>query len=147
MKVWIGCDHAGYTCKTEVIAWLQEQQIPVEDCGCDGERVDYPIIAQKVGEAVVKSPGDYGILICGTGVGMSIAANKIPGIRAALCAESFSARYTRLHNDANVLCMGARTLGTGMMIDIVDVFLHTDFEGGRHAKRVDMIREMEQNYK
>ncbi len=145
MKIWIGCDHAGFTRKGEVIAWLQEQNFEVVDCGCQGERTDYPVIAKKVGEAVLENPNSFGILICGTGLGMSIAANKIKGIRATLCAETFSAKYARLHNNANILCMGARTLGSGVTLEIVDTFLHTDFEGGRHETRVKMIHEIEEN--
>ena len=99
MKIWIGCDHAGYERKQEVIALLKERQLEVEDCGCNGERADYPVIAKAVGTAVASHPGDMGILICGTGIGMSIAANKIRGIRASLCADAFSTKYTRLHND------------------------------------------------
>lgn len=143
MKIWIGCDHAGYDRKLEVIQLLQERNLAYEDCGCDGSRADYPVIAQKVGEGVAAHPGDLGILICGTGIGMSIAANKIYGIRAALCADAFSAKYTRLHNDANVMCMGARTLGSGLALELVEIFLDTPFEGGRHAARVAMISELE----
>ena len=144
MKIWIGCDHAGYERKQEVIALLKERQLEVEDCGCDGERADYPVIAKAVGAAVVSHSGDMGILICGTGIGMSIAANKIRGVRAALCADAFSTKYTRLHNDANVMCMGARTLGSGL--ELVEIFLDTPFEGGRHEKRVHMITELEQEW-
>ena len=145
MKIYIGCDHAGFTRKQEVTAWLKEQNYDVIDCGCQGERTDYPVIAEKVGKSVVENSGSFGILICGTGLGMSIAANKIKGIRAALCTECFSAKYARLHNDANILCVGARTLGGGLTKEIIDTFLHTDFEGGRHAVRVNMIRTLEEN--
>jgi ribose 5-phosphate isomerase B len=143
MKIWIGCDHAGFDRKQEVIALLQKRQLEVEDCGCDGSRADYPVIAKAVATGVAENPGDMGILICGTGIGMSIAANKIPGVRAALCTEAFSTKYTRLHNDANVMCMGARTLGSGVALELVELFLDTPFEGGRHKKRVDMITELE----
>lgn len=144
MKIWIGCDHAGYTRKLEVIALLQQRNLEIEDCGCDGQKVDYPVIAEQVGRAVASHPGDRGILICGTGIGMSIAVNKIPGIRGALCADAFSTKYTRLHNDANVMCMGARTLGSGLALELVEIFLDTPFEGGRHAKRVQMITQLEE---
>ena len=162
MKIWIGCDHAGYERKQEVIALLKERQLvadgrgrkrplkerqrEVEDCGCNGERADYPVIAKAVGTAVASHPGDMGILICGTGIGMSIAANKIRGIRASLCADAFSTKYTRLHNDANVMCMGARTLGSGLALELVEIFLDTPFEGGRHENRVNMITELEKEW-
>ena len=138
MKIWIGCDHAGYERKQEVIALLKERQLE--------ERADYPVIAKAVGAAVASHSGDMGILICGTGIGMSIAANKIRGVRAALCADAFSTKYTRLHNDANVMCMGARTLGSGLALELVEIFLDTPFEGGRHEKRVHMITELEQEW-
>ena len=146
MKIWIGCDHAGYPMKLEVLAMLQEQGYTVEDMGCDGSRADYPEIAAAVAKEVAPNPEDKGILICGTGIGMSIAANKIRGVRAALCADHFSAKYTRLHNDANIICMGARTLGSGVALELVDLFLHTPFEGGRHEKRVAMIKDLENNF-
>ena len=144
MRIWIGCDHAGYERKMEVIALLKKRGLEVEDCGCQRERTDYPMIAKTVADAVVANPGDRGILICGTGIGMSIAANKICGVRAALCADAFSTRYTRLHNDANIMCMGARTLGSGVALELVEIFLDTPFEGGRHETRVNMITQMEQ---
>lgn len=143
MKIWIGCDHAGYDRKLEVIELLKNRGLEVIDCGCDGERCDYPVIAKKVGEGVASNPEDKGILICGTGIGMSIAANKIKGIRAALCSEAFGTKYTRLHNDANIMCMGARTLGSGISLELVELFLDTPFEGGRHEARVNMIAELE----
>ena len=146
MKIWIGCDHAGYALKLEVLAMLLEQNYTVEDLGCDGSRADYPEIAAAVGKAVAANPEDKGILICGTGIGMSIAANKVRGVRAALCADHFSAKYTRLHNDANVMCMGARTLGVGVALELAELFVDTEFEGGRHAARVDMIRELEEKF-
>lgn len=146
MNIWIGCDHAGYDLKLEVISFLKEKGINVTDLGCDGSRADYPEIAKAVGKAVSANKGDLGILICGTGIGMSIAANKVRGIRAALCADYFSAKYTRLHNDANVMCIGARTLGAGSALELVSVFIDTPFEGGRHANRVAMIQEMEQEF-
>ncbi len=146
MKIWIGCDHAGYERKQEVIAMLNARNIEVKDCGCNGERVDYPLIAKVVGKAVAANPGDRGILICGTGIGMSIAANKIRGVRASVCADAFSTKYTRLHNDANIMCMGARTLGGGVALELVEIFLDTPFEGGRHEARVHMITELEQEW-
>ena len=141
----IGCDHAGYELKSEVISYLTEKGYDILDIGCSGEPVDYPVIAEKVCENVINGQCNKGILICGTGIGMSMAANKIKGIRAALCSEHYSAKYTRLHNDANVLCMGARIIGSGLASELVDVFLNTEFEGGRHQRRVDLITDIENN--
>lgn len=139
----IGCDHAGFDLKKDVIKFLKEKGIEAVDLGCNGESVDYPEIAKKVCEKVTDGSCEKGILICGTGIGMSIAANKVKGIRAAVCSEYFSAKYTRLHNDANVLCMGARTIGPGLALELVDIFITTEFEGGRHQRRVDLITDIE----
>lgn len=139
----IGCDHAGFDLKKDVIKFLKEKGIEAVDLGCNGESVDYPEIAKKVCEKVTDGSCEKGILICGTGIGMSIAANKVKGIRAAVCSEHFSAKYTRLHNDANVLCMGARTIGPGLALELVDIFITTEFEGGRHQRRVDLITDIE----
>ena len=141
----IGCDHAGFQLKNEIIAHLKERNIDVADCGCDGSPCDYPVVAESVCSMVKDGSCEKGILICGTGIGMSIAANKFRGIRAALCTEHFSAKYTRLHNNSNVLCMGARTLGAGIAIEITDIFLSTEFEGGRHQRRIDLITDIENN--
>ncbi len=141
----IGCDHAGYELKKDVIDFLNEKGYDTLDLGCGGESVDYPEIAKKVCDKVTDGSCDKGILICGTGVGMSIAANKFKGIRAALCSEHFSTKYTRLHNDSNVLCMGARTLGAGIATELALLFLTTEFEGGRHQRRVDLITDIENN--
>lgn len=146
MKIYIGCDHAGYEMKAAVKELLESKGHVVEDMGGDGGRVDYPAIAKKVGKAVVADKDSRGILICGTGIGMSMAANKVKGVRAALCADHFSAKYTRLHNDANVMCMGARTLGVGVALELVELFIDTPFEGGRHETRVNMIRDMEEEF-
>ena len=140
----IGSDHAGYSLKCEMIKHLEEKGVEFIDCGCNGESVDYPDIAEKTCEKVTSGEADKAILICGTGVGISISANKIKGIRAALCGDWYSAKYTRLHNDANVLCMGGRVIGAGLAAEIVDVFLDTEFEGGRHARRVEMIMKLEE---
>lgn len=140
----IGSDHAGYALKCEIIKHLEEKGIEFIDCGCSGESVDYPDIAEKTCAKVVSGEADKGILICGTGVGISISANKIKGIRAALCGDWYSAKYTRLHNDANVLCMGGRVIGAGLAIEITDIFLETEFEGGRHARRVEKIMKLEE---
>lgn len=141
----IGSDHAGYALKCEVIKHLEETGMQFTDCGCSGESVDYPDIAEKTCTEVTSGRADKAILICGTGVGISMSANKIKGIRAALCGDWYSAKYTRLHNDANVLCMGGRVIGAGLACEIVDIFLGTEFEGGRHARRVEKIMKLEEN--
>ena len=142
----IGSDHAGYSLKKEVIAWLNENNIPFAEFGClNGESVDYPLVAEEVCNRIINGGAELGILICGTGIGISMAANKVKGIRAALCTDSYMAKYTRLHNDANVLCMGGRVIGAGVAAEIVETFLNTDFEGGRHQRRVDQITSLENN--
>lgn len=142
--IYIGCDHGGYNLKLELIGYLEKNGFQFTDMGCNGEAVDYPDIAEKVCEKVLENSDNKGILICGTGIGISIAANKIKGIRAALCADWYSAKYTRLHNDANVICMGGRTTGAGSAVEMLDVFLHTEFEGGRHATRIGKIAKLEE---
>ena len=139
----IGCDHAGVELKKEVIEALSEKGFELRDMGTDGEPCDYPDMAEKVCREVTEGRCEKGILICGTGIGMSMAANKIKGIRAALCSDSFSTKFTRLHNDANVMCMGARTLGPGLACELAEIFLTTGFEGGRHQRRVDLITALE----
>ncbi|MCH5193870.1 MAG: ribose 5-phosphate isomerase B [Oscillospiraceae bacterium] len=140
----IGSDHAGYGLKKDIIAWLKEKNLPYEEYGCmDGESHDYPLVAKEVCEKIVGGSADCGILVCGTGIGISMAANKIKGIRAALCTDTYMAKYTRLHNNANVLCLGGRVIGSGAAEEIVDTFLNTDFEGGRHQRRVDQITDIE----
>ena len=136
----LGCDHGGYDLKLEVIKYLEEKGFEYKDFGCSGETCDYPIYARKVGQAIIDGECDKGILICGTGIGISITANKMKGIRCALCSDTFSAKATRQHNNANVLAMGGRVLGVGKAIEIVDVFLNTPFsEDERHIRRIDMI--------
>ena len=139
----IGCDHGGYELKLAVESYLNDRKAEFIDCGCNGEKVDYPDIAVKVCEKITSGECEKGILICGTGIGMSMCANKIAGIRAAVCGDTFSAKYTRLHNDANVLCMGGRVVGTGLALEIVREFLNNGFEGGRHAVRVDKMMNLE----
>lgn len=139
----IGCDHGGFEMKTALIKHLQENNVEFVDLGCNGETVDYPDIAVKVCEKVTSGECDKGVLVCGTGIGMSMAANKVKGIRAAVCGDTFSARFTRLHNDCNVLCLGGRVIGNGLACDILDLFINTEFEGGRHQRRVDKIMELE----
>ncbi|HEY8347494.1 MAG TPA: ribose 5-phosphate isomerase B [Symbiobacteriaceae bacterium] len=144
MKVAIGCDHGGLDLKETVISVLNEMQIEYEDMGTyDRNSCDYPDFARKVAEAVAQGRCDQGILICGTGIGMSIAANKVPGIRAALCGDVYSAKMARAHNDANVLCLGARVVGPGLAAEIVKAYLTGSFEGGRHTRRVEKIRQLE----
>lgn len=144
-KIFIGADSAGYLLKEELKEYLKTKGYEVTDCGTNStESCHYPIFANAVCEEVKKDlEGSFGILVCGTGIGMSMCANKHHGIRAALCSDTFSARMTRQHNDANVLCMGARVIGSCLAIDILDQFLENDFEGGRHATRVDMMMEIE----
>ena len=141
----IGCDHAGVEMKKAVIEALSEKGFELKDVGTDGEPCDYPDIAKAVCGLVTSGECEKGILICGTGIGMSMAANKIKGIRAALCSDSFSTRFTRLHNDANVMCMGARTLGPGLACELAEIFVTTGFEGGRHQRRIDLITDIENN--
>ena len=140
LKVAIGCDHGGFDLKQKVIDYLKARNIEYEDFGIYiKEAADYPEIAKKISEEVAKSKFDRGILICGTGIGMSIVANKTKGIRASLCHDTYSARVSRAHNNANILCLGARVVGEYLALDIVDIWLKTGFEGGRHKKRIDMI--------
>lgn len=142
----IGSDHGGFELKQSIIAHLKEQGVEVEDFGCyDGNSVDYPEIALKVTGAIKSGAAKLGILVCGTGIGMSIAANKVKGIRAAACSETFSAKYTRLHNDSNVLCLGGRVIGPGVALEMVDLFINTKYEGGRHERRVAAVMDIE-NY-
>ena len=147
-KIFIGADSAGYAMKKDLIAALSEEGYEVVDCGAYNDASShYPEFAAAVCREVQKAPDEvFGILVCGTGIGMSMAANKHRGIRAAVCCDTFSARFTRLHNNANVLCMGARVIGYGLAKDITDLFLSTEFEaGGRHEARVDMITAIEQS--
>ncbi|MEG0874414.1 MAG: ribose 5-phosphate isomerase B [Clostridiales bacterium] len=144
MKIVIGSDHAGFELKKIVTEYLTENGVEVEDLGpYSNERVDYPIYGQKVGEAVSLGTVNKGIVICGSGIGISIAANKVKGVRAALCSEPLSAKLAREHNDANVLAMGARIIGEAMALEIVETFLHTEFKGGRHQKRIDLLSAMD----
>ena len=147
MKLAIGADHGGYILKKEVVDFLSKiGNIEVTDYGASGpESVDYPDYGRKVSEAVSNGTVDRGILICGTGIGMSIVANRYPQVRAALCHDNFTARMSRLHNDANVLVMGERVIGRGVALDIVKAWLDTEFEGSRHQRRLDKIRDIEKS--
>ncbi len=140
LKVALGCDHGGFLYKQKVIDYLKARNIEFVDVGTyTREACDYPDIARNVTELVASGQVDRGILICGTGIGMSITANKTRGIRAALCGDTYSARVSRAHNNANVLCLGERVIGEHLALDIVDIWLKTGFEGGRHKRRVDII--------
>lgn len=143
----IGSDHGGYELKKAIKKHLDEKGIEYKDFGTFSEEsVDYPDYALKVAEAVASGEFDKGILLCGTGVGISIAANKVPGIRAANVSDAFSARYSKEHNNANVLCMGGRVVGPGLAAILVDEWLNAEFQGGRHQKRLDKITEIEKKY-
>ena len=148
-KVYIGADSAGYALKQELIPYLKEKGYEVEDMGAHSDAsCHYPIYASAVCEKVqAELDTSFGILVCGTGIGMSMVANKYHGIRAAVCGDTFSARFTKMHNDANVLCMGARVTGVGLAKDILDAYLNAEFEGGRHAVRVEMMMDVEKTQK
>ena len=139
----LGCDHGGFELKQEIMRFLEEKKISYRDCGTyTKDSCDYPEYARKVAEQIRSGECEKGILICGTGIGISIAANKVKGIRAALCHDCFSAEATRLHNDANILCMGGRVVGPGLALKIVDVFLNSPFSGDeRHIRRIGLIEE------
>ncbi len=142
--VFIGSDHGGFELKEHIISLLKEENVEFLDCGTytkDG--IDYPDVAKDVCEHVQANQGSKGVLLCGTGVGMSICANKYKGIRAAVCCDTYSTKMCRMHNDANVLCMGQRVVGNGLALDILQMFLTTEFEGGRHKRRVDKIGQAE----
>ncbi len=143
-KFVLACDHAGYPLKEELKKIFAEKGYEIIDCGTDSlQSVDYPAYAAKLCDTITSGNAKLGILICGTGIGMSMAANKHAGIRAACCSDTFSARMTRMHNDANVLCMGARVVGAGLAADIAELFLETEFEGGRHQRRVDLVNALD----
>ncbi len=141
MTVALGCDHAGFYLKELIKKYLKDKKIYIYDFGTfDETSIDYPDIAFTVGKSVSQGEFDFGIIVCGTGVGVSITANKIRGIRAALCGDTYTARSSREHNNANILTMGSRVIGSGLAIDIVEAFLSTDFLGGRHLTRVEKIK-------
>lgn len=145
MNIAIGADHGGYELKESIKHYLDKSKIPYQDFGShSGESVDYALIAAPVAHAVVNGEYTLGLLFCGTGIGISIAANKVKGIRAACCSDYFSAKYTRMHNDANILCMGGRVVGPGLAQELVEVFLNTQFEGGRHSRRIEQIAQLEE---
>jgi len=147
MKIALGSDHGGFGLKKEIIEYLEKKNIEVTDFGTHTEEsCDYPDYALKVAEQVAEGNFEFGIIVCGTGIGVSIVANKVPGIRAALCGDTFSAHATRQHNNANILTLGARVVGAGLALDIVEVFITAKFEGDRHQKRIDKITEIEKRY-
>ena len=147
MKIAVACDHGGLELKKVLLQYLQENGYEVKDFGTyTSVSCDYPDFALPAAEAVASGECERGIVICSTGIGISIAANKVKGIRCAHCHDTYSAKYTRMHNDANMIAFGQKIIGDGLMLEIVDAFLHTDFEGGRHARRVDKIKAIEEKY-
>ncbi|MCI6255076.1 MAG: ribose 5-phosphate isomerase B [Clostridiales bacterium] len=144
MKISLGCDHGGFAMKEHIKTWLEGHGYQVEDCGCySTDSVDYPIYGKAAAEAVASGACQRGIVVCTTGIGISISANKVKGIRCALCHEPLSAEMTRRHNDANMLAIGGGMIGPNMADRIVEAFLTTEFEGGRHQRRVDLISDIE----
>lgn len=140
MKIALGADHGGYELKTAVLKYLEGKGYECVDYGCySADRCDYPVYGEKVGRAVASGECDLGVLVCGTGIGISLAANRVPGVRAAVCSEPYSAQLTREHNNANVICFGGRVIGEGTAYMIVDAFLNSEFQGGRHAERIAML--------
>lgn len=148
MKIGLGCDHGGYNLKNDIMIYLESKGIECVDFGTKNasDSVDYPVYGEAVANAVVSKEVDYGILCCGTGIGISLAANKVPGIRCAVVSDVFSAKMSKAHNDANMLSLGERVLGKGLALEIVEAWINTSFEGDRHSKRVDMIKEIEKKH-
>lgn len=144
MKIALGADHGGFELKNEIRTHLESQGIEVMDYGTNSkESVDYPKFGFLVGDAIKTGKADLGIVVCGTGLGISMAANKVPGVRCAVCTETYSARMAREHNNANVLALGGRVTGVGLALDIVDIFVKTSFAGGRHGRRIELITSIE----
>ncbi|TQQ83989.1 ribose 5-phosphate isomerase B [Peptacetobacter hominis] len=148
MKIVLACDHGGYELKMDIIAHLKERGIEVLDLGTNNgtDSVDYPKYGEAAANAVVSGEADCGIVVCGTGIGISYAANKVPGIRCAVLTDTFSARMTKAHNNSNMIALGGRVVGKGLALDIVDAYLDTEFEGGRHQKRIDLLTEIEKKH-
>ena len=141
------CDHGGFSLKAEILEHLKNRDIPFKDYGCFSEEsVDYPDFAAEVVKVITSGEAERGILICGTGIGMSMAANKFKGIRAAVCGDVFSAKYTKMHNNANILCLGARVTGPGLALEILDAYLDAEFEGGKHLRRIEKIAGFEKEF-
>lgn len=147
MKIGLGSDHGGYNLKEEIKKHLESKGIECVDFGTENgvDSVDYPIYGEKVAKAVVSNDVDYGILCCGTGIGISLAANKVKGIRCAVVSDTFSAKMSKAHNNANMLSLGERVIGKGLALEIVDSWINTEFEGERHLRRVNMLNDIEQN--
>jgi len=148
MKIGLGSDHGGYRLKEDIKKYLEEKGIEYVDYGTDNDSVsvDYPKFGFAVAEAVINKNVDKGIVCCGTGIGISLAANKVPGIRCAVVSDTFSAKMSRAHNNANMLSLGERVLGRGLALEIVEAWLNTEFEGDRHEKRVNLLSEIEKKY-
>ena len=147
-KIYIGCDHAGFVLKGTIIGHLLSRGYEVFDAGTySDDSCDYPFYAKETCKNVLRDENSLGILVCGTGIGMSMVANKFRGIRAAVCGDTFSARMTRCHNDANVLCFGERVVGMGLALDLVDAFVDAEFEGGKHERRVNLLTDIENRQK
>ncbi len=148
MKIAIGCDHGGFILKGELVEYLNSNGYEIIDFGTNSaDAVDYSDYGEAVAKCVVAGEADYGIVMCGTGIGISISANKVPGARCALLSDVFSAKATRLHNDANMIAMGGRVIGAGLALEIVDAFLHTPFSGDeRHVRRISKITDIEKRY-
>ncbi|MGL5378665.1 ribose 5-phosphate isomerase B [Clostridium sp.] len=147
MKIALGSDHGGIDLKNEIKSYLENEGYEVKDFGTySKDSCDYPDYALPVAESVASKEFEFGILVCGTGIGISIAANKVPGVRAALCSDTFSAHATREHNNANILALGQRVVGAGLALDIVKTFLNSNFEGDRHQARLDKITAIENKY-
>ncbi|MBQ4129390.1 MAG: ribose 5-phosphate isomerase B [Ruminococcus sp.] len=145
MKIALGCDHGGLNIKNAVIEYLKAKNVEFTDFGCyTEESVDYPLYAYKVAKAVTENDDTLGILCCGTGIGISMAANKVKGIRAAVCTNEFMAEMTRRHNNSNIICMGGRIIDEDTAVKLADLFINTEFEGDRHTRRVDMITAIEE---
>ena len=147
MKIAVACDHGGLALKNVLLEYLKKNGYEIMDFGtCTAESCDYPVFVLPAAEAVASGECERGILVCSTGIGVSIAANKVKGIRCAHCHDTYSAKYTRLHNDANMLAFGQKIIGDGLMLEIVETFLNTEFEGGRHQRRIDKIKAIEEKY-
>ena len=147
MRIVLGCDHAGWELKESLKEWLIQQGYQIQDFGTHSpDSVDYPDYAVQVAEAIASGKAERGVLICGTGIGMAMTANKVPGVRAALCSDLYTARMAREHNDANVLTLGGRLTGKELASEILEMFLKTEFAGGRHSRRVEKIREIEERF-
>ena len=148
MKIGLACDHGGYNLKKEIISYLESKGIECVDYGTNNatDSVDYPVYGEIVANSVINKEVDYGILCCGTGIGISLAANKVPGIRCAVVSDVFSPKMSKAHNDANMLSLGERVLGKGLALEIVEAWINTDFEGDRHARRVNMIKSIEEKH-